>query len=131
MISCEVLELLPYHRSRSAVLWPDCDLRTWLNDCFLHAAFTPQEQSLLLTTELTGRPNPMFRTRDGSTSQDRIFLLQPEELSPFPSDMPLWSRMPGLNTQQAVTVLPSGKVDYQGKYVNEPAGVRAAMRIRV
>lgn len=131
MISCEVLELLPYHRSRSAVLWPDCDLRAWLNDCFLHAAFTPQEQSLLLTTELTGRSNPMFGTRNGSTSQDRIFLLQPEELSPFSADMPLWSRMPGLSTQQAVTILPSGQPDYQGKYVNEPAGVRPAIWIRV
>ncbi len=136
LLAEEVLECLPYHRSRSAVLWPDCDLRRWLNDCFLPAAFLPEEQSLLLPAELSGRPNPVFRTRDASYSQDRIFLLSPDEWEEHGAQAwdgaPLWLRMPGLNTQYAVTLEKTARVDHQGRLVNDGAvGVLPAVWIQI
>lgn len=42
------LDAMPFHSERADVTWETCSLRAWLNDSFLGAAFTAEEQASLL-----------------------------------------------------------------------------------
>lgn len=68
-----ILDRQPYHREGGGVRWADCSLRRWLNEDFLTAAFSPEEQARLLPARLQ---NP------GGETEDRVFLLAP------PADLP-------------------------------------------
>jgi hypothetical protein len=68
LISTIGLDYKPYAEKSNGyhVDWKDCSLRKWLNKEFLKAAFTADEQEMLLTPEL--------KTGDNVTS-DKVFLL--------------------------------------------------------
>jgi hypothetical protein len=64
-----------YHEERADITWEDCDLRRWLNDDFLKAAFTEEEQSSIRLSEVVNDDNPEFGTRGGNITRDRVFCL--------------------------------------------------------
>ena len=85
LISNEVLDVHAYHSSSSYVNWCDSAIHAWLNDDFLNAAFTPEEQENILLTEvdnsgMQGNPQRMFTS---DNTQDRIFLLSYGEVQRF------------------------------------------------
>ncbi len=76
----DVLDLLPYDASPRIRAWPDCALRAWLNGAFLAAAFTPEEQALLLPVTLKTAASALLTVQPGLTAEDRIFLLDEREI---------------------------------------------------
>ena len=68
--------------------WKECTLRKWLNDDFIDAAFSPEEQKKIQTTYVTPGDNPDFAgiydTRE--ETMDKVFLLSIDEVEDyFPS----------------------------------------------
>ena len=67
LISKYLLDVRRFHKGPETVDWESCTLRTWLNDNFLNTAFSEQEQTAILVTDVD------YKT------QDRIFLLSDDE----------------------------------------------------
>ena len=66
LISRYVLDARPWHGAHEKTSWANCDLREWLNDAFLNAAFSKADQDHMMGV----------RPGDG----DRVSLLSAEEL---------------------------------------------------
>ena len=75
------LETLPYHDTEDPVTWESCSLRAWLNGAFLSSAFTADEASRILLTEVDNScVNPEYKYTKGSApTEDRVFLLSHDE----------------------------------------------------
>ena len=82
LLSRRTLEELCFHEMHEPVTWESCTLRTWLNGAFLNSAFTDEEASCILVTELDNSSvNPDYHYTEGSTpTADRIFLLSHDEV---------------------------------------------------
>ena len=65
--------------------WEKCTLRKWLNDDFIDAAFSPEEQKKIQTTYVTPGDNPNFAgiydTHD--ETMDKVFLLSIDEVEDY------------------------------------------------
>ena len=48
MLSVDVLDYVPYHNTLEEVSWTESDLFSWLNEDFYNAAFTQEEQNLII-----------------------------------------------------------------------------------
>lgn len=83
MISKYGLDSKQYNTEYIAVTWETCTLRRWLNNEFLNAAFTTEEQARLETVTVTADPNPEFTTDPGNDTQDRVFLLSIDEVNRY------------------------------------------------
>ena len=88
LISRYALEELKYHGSKEPVTWETSGLRAWLNSQFLDMAFSEEERSSILTTEVDNSlGNQIFHTDGGNNTEDRVFLLSREEVMLyFPSE---------------------------------------------
>ena len=87
LISKYALGCQQYNTKYTDVTWETCTLRKWLNDTFLHAAFSKEEQALIPTVTVSADKNPDYSTSPGSSTQDQIFLLSiPEVKRYFSSD---------------------------------------------
>lgn len=65
----------------SAVTWAGSHLRTWLNNDFLGAAFTAEEQAKISYTLLDNNPNPKYTSANpGPGTKDRLFCLSIDEV---------------------------------------------------
>ena len=64
-----------HHEEYSSITWEDCDLRKWLNDDFLNAAFSEEEQRRIKLSEVTNDNNRQYRTPGGNNTRDRGFCL--------------------------------------------------------
>lgn len=72
------LEAQPYNQVSANVTWEDCTLRAWLNDTFLNRAFTQEEQTAILLTDVDNsraQGYSSWATDGGSDTQDMVFLL--------------------------------------------------------
>ena len=80
------LDAQPFNTVWAEVCWDGCTLRTWLNDDFLNAAFTPEEQAAVELTHVENdRPQnyggySRFHAED---TDDRIFLLSYAEANKY------------------------------------------------
>ena len=63
------------------VTWENCTLRKWLNSDFSDRAFTPDEQSAIIETELENKDNSKHGTPGGNNTIDKVFILSAEEIS--------------------------------------------------
>ncbi len=156
LISRYGLDRQSFHTSCSAVTWETCSLRAWLNETFLAAAFSPDEQAVILNTTVTADRSPIHRTSAGNDTTDKVFLLSVEEANRyFDSDdarqcratayakaqgayadylsgvCGWWLRTPGFVAYAVAKVFPNGSVSVHGGDVdsNWPA-VRPVLRIR-
>ncbi len=83
LLSRHGLLAMGYHDTWDDCTWETCSLRAWLNDSFIHYAFTEEEQSAILTTSVDNSDAQGFdwasvggETRPGGNdTQDRVFLL--------------------------------------------------------
>lgn len=74
------LDAKPFNAERADITWENCTLRTWLNAEFFQNAFTPEEQSAILLTDVDNSPIQKKISRDsnitgGNDTRDRVFLL--------------------------------------------------------
>ena len=80
------LDAKPYHSKGAGVTWEFCSLRAWLNNDFLKAAFSIEEQSAILVSEVDNSDEQSYdyievrtithddRAPGGNNTQDQIFL---------------------------------------------------------
>lgn len=72
------LDVLPYNKEKKSVTWETCSLRTWLNNDFLYLAFTPEERSAILLTEVDNGYSQCYakwNAKGGNSTQDYLYLL--------------------------------------------------------
>ena len=72
------LDRVPYNTEGADITWENCTLRKWLNDDFMNAAFTADEQGRILLTDVDNsksQGNSEWDTSGGNDTKDKIFLL--------------------------------------------------------
>jgi len=86
------LDAQPYNKDWDDISWWDditwekCTLRTWLNGTFLNKAFTTQEQSGILLTNVDNSKSQNYSrwgTNDENNTQDKVFLLSYAEANKY------------------------------------------------
>lgn len=90
LITEKLIDCKPYHETFTNVTWETCTLRAWLNDDFLHEAFSDKEQHKIATVT---NQNPdryehdengyEFHTDGGNDTQDKIFVLNLDEAEQY------------------------------------------------
>lgn len=96
LISRYCLDAQRYNYSMEYVSWEDCSLRLWLNDTFLNTAFTDEEQSSILVTDVDNskkqsdilskeRSKSLYPNKlvNGNNTKDKIFLLSCAEVTEY------------------------------------------------
>lgn len=78
LISQHSLDEQQYHNQQGSITWAESSLRDWLNKEFLENAFSNQEQTFLLSTELNN-DSPFSKGNGGMATQDQVFLLSQAE----------------------------------------------------
>lgn len=139
------------------VTWETCSLRKWLNEDFYNAAFSSEERSKIITSNLKMDDNPQYGTKGGNDTKDYVFLLSFTEARQYLASNELricygtkytnrisndpytptgsrlwWLRTPGYFGQYSSVIYYDGELDTFGDYVNKDmATVRPAIRIRL
>ena len=75
VISRYALDCQRYNEILESVTWKECSLRSWLNEDFYNAAFSPEEQKLIKSTKVVAEDNPKTGVSAGENTIDRVFLL--------------------------------------------------------
>ncbi len=75
LLSKYALDCQPYNTNFEETCWEKCSIRAWLNNQFLNQAFSEDEKSQILLSEVSADKNPEFDTNQGNNTQDKIFLL--------------------------------------------------------
>ena len=86
IISRYGLDAKPYNTEYDIITWEKCTLRTWLNNDFLNAAFTTQEQKGIVLTAVDNsksQGSSRWDTNGGNNTQDKIFLLSYAEANKY------------------------------------------------
>lgn len=154
LLSKCVLDTKKFYRDFENVTWENSDIRKWLNDYFLHKAFSATEKQKIISTELTNNPNPEYGTFSGNKTVDKVFLLSAEEAkkyldyesrkmlatpyverrakeSDFGSCSGWWLRTSGAKNFTAVYVSKNGEIHLSGNGVhNDGYTVRPAIWVK-
>ncbi len=80
------LDSRPYHSEFMDITWEACALRSWLNGNFMNAAFTQEEQSAILLTDVDNGADQGFgewNTVGGENTRDKVFLLSYAEANRY------------------------------------------------
>ena len=155
LISRYALECQKYNREREDVTWETCTLRTWLNETFLQAAFSEEEQKSLQTVTVCADGNPEYNTDPGGATPDRVYLLSIAEAGKyFGSDRARicgatvwarsrgaetnslsacrwWLRSPGYHSYDAAYADHTGYVNYDAQAVDSSASLYAVRPVIV
>ena len=84
LLSVYLLDGHRYHpEEMDKITWEDCELRAWLNDDFLNAAFTEAEQEHIAVTNVINEDNPIFGTPGGNDTADKIWLFSFSDLEKY------------------------------------------------
>lgn len=155
VVSRYALDSRHYHNSAEQVTWETCDLRQWLNNDFLSAAFTSAQKKNIKTVTIENRDNPDYNTDGGNDTKDKVFLLSIDEVITYlPSSVERvciatkytesqgsqlegltrscrwWLRSPGASSYTASAVKVDGFVLQMGAPVSvEKRSIRPAMWI--
>ena len=149
LISEKALDCRRYHSDTKSITWEDSSLRSWLNDDFLHTAFSTAEQTMILNTDVSADSNPDYGTSAKETTTDRVFLLSTKEAEDYfwsdadrqcaPTtyarkngawyDLPSvgsgtsactwWLRTPGKTLHRCAFITSSGYISYYGTTVSD------------
>lgn len=79
LMADKALDAQPYNKDGYSCSWATSSLRKWLNDDFLNAAFTAEEQTAISDTDVVNADNPDYHTDGGLNTTDKIYLLSYEE----------------------------------------------------
>lgn len=160
VLSADVLDGRQYnHVPFQEVTWADSDLRAWMNDDFLTAAFGPAQQGIIASVCNSNEDQSVTGAEGGADTQDRVFALSETEsviylsssanradigaapASAFAASGALtvsedgtadwWLRSPGTYGFAAQFVDAEGKPSVSGANVDVLYGVRPALWIDV
>ena len=79
LISKYGLDCKQYHHESTSMTWEHCDLRSWLNNEFMNATFTGEEQNLVRKVRNDNPDNATYDTSGGQPTDDLVFLLSIDE----------------------------------------------------
>ena len=86
VISKYCLEQMPFNNTLAPVTWENCTIRKWLNNDFFNTAFSADEKTSVLVSNIS-YPDDVDHEEPTRTTKDRIFLLSENEaLLYFDSD---------------------------------------------
>ena len=86
LVSSYVLDTIPYNIDNIDVTWESCSLRKWMNEDFYNSAFSLDEQSKILDTNVINEGNPLYGTEGGNDTNDtidKIFALSVDEIRKY------------------------------------------------
>ena len=87
VISRYALDCQQYNTENIHVTWETCTLRKWLNDSFLNAAFSAEEQAMIpIVTVSADKVDPADSWADfdqGNDTRDAVFLLSEKEIKKY------------------------------------------------
>ena len=153
LISRFGLDCIQYHHEKVNMTWENCDLRKWLNQDFLKAAFSDAEIERIKVSELRNEDNPKYKTCGGNSTKDQLFCLSLAEVELYfanngarlckPSDYArtrgtscddggcyFWLRSPGDDQYSVSIVDAKGSISPSGSYLaNDSRAVRPAFRL--
>lgn len=78
LLSLYGIEWMPFNSYFCSTNWEKCSLRNWLNTQFYTNAFTEEERSFILQTEIKGDEHHSYPNND---TIENIFLLSEEEIT--------------------------------------------------
>ena len=79
LISEYALDCKPYNTESKDVTWETSSIRRWLNEEFIQAAFSIDEQKQIVKITNKNPNSSKYRTEGGKDTQDKIFLLSTNE----------------------------------------------------
>ncbi len=153
VISKYALDCKQYNTTYTDITWEKCSLRAWLNNEFISAAFSTEEQAAIPMALVSADENPDYSTAPGRITMDRVFALSIKQVNQFfvnddarmcaPTDYAVankvytedgncwwWLRTPGETLYKAAGVSKSGYVYNGGDNVHfSDMAVRPAMWI--
>ena len=98
VISEKVLDAKPYNTTNISITWEKSTIRSWLNgyaasyntvgtsftgNNFIDTAFTAEEKSKIVFSNVPAHANPNFSTSPGNATTDKIFLLSVVEANNY------------------------------------------------
>ena len=81
LLSDVILDKQAYNENDEYITWKESSLRAWLNDKFMNRAFSDEEKEKINITEVVNKDNPVFGTKGGKNTSDKIFVLSLAEVS--------------------------------------------------
>ena len=142
------LDAIPFNERYVNVTWETCSLRKWLNGEFYNNAFSSEEKGRILQVTVNNPNNPVFGTKGGNSTKDRIFLLSINEAEHYYRNDEArkcwatdyakangawisakfgttwcWLRSPGIYAYDAANIVTDGYVNENGIDVNDYNGV--------
>lgn len=155
VISRYCLEASQYNQVKTNVVWSNSFIRNWLNTTFCLTAFSPDELSGILFSNIENKNNENSGTYGGEATTDRIFLLSESEVAQYFKENNIsmiaqatkhaqnngvwvdsatkgncdwWLRTPGNTPEKAMLAQKSGSMAINGSEVQlRINGVRPAM----
>ena len=79
VVSRYALDFRAYNDTITDITWENSSLRKWLNGDFYTNSFTDAEKGRILTVTNDNPDNPVYGTKGGNRTQDRIFVLSSDE----------------------------------------------------
>ena len=86
LLTNDIVEKRPYHKSCTKISWADCDIRKYLNDPFIALNFSEDEQAKIVETTINNPDNEWFGTEGCEDTQDKVFLLSIAEVVKYLGD---------------------------------------------
>ena len=83
IISKHALDCRPYNTLWGKVTWANSTIRKWLNDTFLHTAFSSAERAMIADKIVRQDKNPAYKTEPGHATMDKVFLLSIDEVNRY------------------------------------------------
>lgn len=80
LISKYAIDCIPYNIQQADTNWSECTLREWLNNTFLNIAFSKEEITRILESDVSANRNPTYGLYAGEPTSDMLFLLNIDEL---------------------------------------------------
>lgn len=147
VITKQSFDRMEFEDRKDVIIWKNSSVREWMNAHFLNRAFTREQQSKILTTEIITYDDDPLTDDPERKSQDKLFLLSKPELEKyFPTEESRkcdataytdvmqpsaanwwWLRSPGLATSYALRVEADGSISTTS--IGSFGSVRPAMWI--
>ncbi len=96
IITANGIDCMPYNDNPTFTTWENSQMRKWLNNDFISAAFNEKEQNFFSAATFNNKEkefikevtfnnpdNPFFNTKGGRTSTDKVFLLSISEVTEY------------------------------------------------
>ena len=157
IISRYCLAGMQYHEQDETVTWETCTLRQWLNTEFWSESFSNEEKERIQTVTLPAETHPANKGAQGNPTEDKVFILSVSEMKLYVKDAIVgmglateravsegvdaigtsnvcwwWTRSPGKNPNEVLTVDASGSASKFGDTVADTYyAVRPAMWIQL